>query len=49
MKVLGWLFGCRHKQISFPIDMGGGPRVVCLTCGKEWAYCWESMKVVKDG
>ena len=49
-------FGCRHQNYSFPISSkilkqrtGGagatGSYVVCLECGKEFAYDWEQMKV----
>ena len=50
-------FGCWHKNYSFPItSKPGKPRshaaaitgtyVVCLDCGKEFAYDWQQMKVV---
>lgn len=55
------LFGCWHKNYSFPITSKRGntaPRshaasitgtyVVCLDCGKEFAYDWNQMKVVTD-
>ncbi len=51
------LFGCSHKHYSFPITAKPGVRrseaasvtgtyVVCLDCGKEFAYDWSRMKVV---
>ncbi len=51
------LFGCSHKNFSFPITKRRGERnspatsvtgtyVVCLDCGKEFAYDWQQMKVV---
>ncbi len=51
------LFGCSHKNFSFPITKRRGQRhfpaasvtgtyVVCLDCGKEFAYDWQQMKVV---
>jgi len=51
------LFGCWHKNYSFPITAKGdlrkngaarttGTYVVCLDCGKEFAYDWQAMKVV---
>lgn len=51
------LFGCSHKRYSFPITARSGQRrseaasvtgtyVVCLDCGKEFAYDWSQMKVV---
>jgi len=50
------LFGCLHRNYSFPITAKGkrrtgaaaatGTYVVCLDCGKEFAYDWQQMKVV---
>jgi hypothetical protein len=51
------LFGCTHSNYSFPITAKGANRniaaagatgtyVVCLDCGKEFAYDWEAMKVI---
>ncbi len=51
------LFGCSHKNLSFPITKRRGQRlstaasvtgtyVVCLDCGKEFAYDWQKMKIV---
>ncbi|HLK34994.1 MAG TPA: hypothetical protein VKT29_17985 [Terriglobales bacterium] len=50
-------FGCRHTHYSFPITSKAlkrsssavseaGTYVVCLDCGKEFAYDWQRMKVV---
>jgi hypothetical protein len=51
------LFGCSHRRTTFPITRGrklfgahataGTNRtyVVCLDCGKEFAYDWKSMTV----
>jgi hypothetical protein len=54
------LFGCWHSHYSFPITVRPGSRrstaasvtgtyVVCLDCGKEFAYDWQEMKVVTAG
>jgi hypothetical protein len=51
------LFGCWHKNYSFPITTKHGERrceaaqltgtyVVCLDCGKEFAYDWQEMHVI---
>ena len=50
------LFGCLHKNYSFPLTTRGkrrtgaaaatGTYVVCLDCGKEFAYDWQQMKVL---
>jgi hypothetical protein len=53
------LFGCTHANYSFPITAKGAHRniaaagptgtyVVCLDCGKEFAYDWEAMKVMRS-
>ena len=56
LNVLDALFGCWHKNYSFPrtIKRSGrstaaavtGTYVVCLDCGKELPYDWKTMKVV---
>jgi len=54
---LDLFFGCWHKNYSFPITVKPGQRrtgaasatgtyVVCLDCGKEFAYDWQQMKVI---
>ena len=56
-KLLDALFGCRHERCTFPITARTGNRhsnqatnsptyIVCLDCGKEFAYDWQQMKVV---
>jgi len=58
LNVFDMLFGCWHKNCSFPITAKGekrntpaarvtGTYVVCLDCGKEFAYDWQAMKVVE--
>ena len=58
-KLFDALFGCWHSHFSFPITVRPGTRrsraasltgtyVVCLDCGKEFAYDWQEMKVVTD-
>lgn len=50
-------FGCWHRNYSFPISAKQSRRrsqaasqtgmyVVCLDCGKEFAYDWENMRVL---
>jgi hypothetical protein len=49
-------FGCWHTNSSFPITVRGkrrtgaasltGTYVVCLDCGKEFPYDWNTMRVV---
>jgi hypothetical protein len=51
------IFGCSHRNYSFPRTTKGATRriqaasvtgtyVVCLDCGKEFAYDWQEMRVV---
>jgi hypothetical protein len=56
--VFDMLFGCWHKNYSFPITEKKGSTshceaarvtgtyVVCLDCGKEFPYDWNQMKVL---
>jgi len=57
LDLIDFLFGCNHKNFSFPITKKRGQRVppaasvtgtyvVCLDCGKEFAYDWKQMKIV---
>jgi hypothetical protein len=54
------LFGCWHKNLSFPQSAKRGQRrgcaalptgtyVVCLGCGKEFAYDWQTMRTLPRG
>jgi hypothetical protein len=56
--ILDALFGCWHKRKSFPITSKRGQHrstaagqtgtyVVCLDCGKEFAYDWQEMRIRK--
>jgi hypothetical protein len=56
-RLLDAFFGCWHSHYSFPITVRPGSRrskaasltgtyVVCLDCGKEFAYDWRQMKVI---
>ena len=58
--VLEIMFGCSHKHYSFPMTAKPGQRrseaasvtgtyVVCLDCGKEFAYDWKKMRVLGSG
>ncbi len=48
------LFGCSHKRLSRPVSppsKPGGPKgetyVVCLDCGKHFAYDMKTMQIGK--
>ncbi len=53
--ILNTLFGCSHQRTTFPLTPGrknAAPSaarlntyVVCLDCGKEFAYDWEGMRI----
>jgi DNA-directed RNA polymerase subunit RPC12/RpoP len=58
LNFLDVLFQCRHKRCTFPLSSKPGQRrsgtaavtgtyYVCLDCGKEFAYDWQAMEVVK--
>jgi hypothetical protein len=56
MSLVDLIFGCWHRNYSFPITARGtrrtaaaaetGTYVVCLDCGKEFPYDWQQMKVL---
>ena len=50
------LFGCSHLRTTFPMrppprdvvrpsGAGSGDYVVCLDCGREFAYDWKAMRL----
>lgn len=55
--LLNTLFGCSHRRTTFPLTPSrsngygapgaarNGTYVVCLDCGKEFAYNWDEMRV----
>lgn len=56
-KLVEAVFGCRHARYSFPVTVRRAARrpqaaaltgtyVVCLDCGKEFAYDWQNMEVI---
>jgi hypothetical protein len=51
-KLLDVLFGCSHRRLTFPMTARKGTSrtrstyIVCLECGKEFAYDWSLMKVI---
>jgi len=58
MSLFDLVFGCSHKHCSFPITVRGksrlseaasvtGTYVVCLDCGKQFAYDVERMHIGK--
>ena len=54
-KLLELLFGCKHERQTFPMSAKPSQRrseaaayVVCLDCGKEFAYDWQQMKMISS-
>ena len=53
--LLNTFFGCSHARTTFPQTPGrksqapsatrSGTYVVCLDCGKEFAYDWDGMRI----
>ena len=54
--ILNKLIGCSHEHTTFPQTPGrkgapptgiarNGTYVVCLDCGREFAYNWDEMRV----
>jgi hypothetical protein len=48
--LLEYLFGCGHKNLSRPmtpvhVGAGSSTYVVCLDCGKRFAYDWKAMRI----
>ena len=57
-KLLDALFGCKHSRYSFPVTIRRAKRrpqaaaltgtyVVCLDCGRKFAYDWQNMKMMR--
>jgi hypothetical protein len=54
-RFLNSIFTCSHARTTFPLTPGrrtlapsatrSGTYVVCLDCGKEFAYDWEGMRI----
>lgn len=48
MKLLEYLFGCRHERYTWPLTLVRGSTYVrCLDCGKALRYSFEEMKFLK--
>ena len=49
--ILESLFGCSHRATSFPLTPSRKTAgrhdtyVVCLDCGKEFGYDWNTMRI----
>lgn len=59
MGLADWLYGCGHRQTTFPITLRARMRmegeqsapsdtyIVCLECGRHFAYDWTTMHIAK--
>jgi Ca-activated chloride channel family protein len=45
--ILSWFYGCSHRRQAFPITIGPETYVVCLGCGRRFAYDWKKMRAGK--
>jgi len=45
--ILEGIFGCGHRTTTFPLTPNNrrGAYVVCLDCGREFAYDWNAMRI----
>ena len=44
--IFSWLFslfGCQHKEYTFPMTDKGRTTTCCLSCGKKFEYDWTAM------
>jgi hypothetical protein len=52
--IINLLFGCHHKNLSRPLttvnlrETSGETYVVCLDCGKRFAYDWKAMRIGRE-
>lgn len=46
MSLWRFLFGCSHAHLTRPFTLKSDDTyVVCLDCGSEFPYDWESMRI----
>jgi hypothetical protein len=45
-KILDFLFGCRHRNLSWIFSMGGQTYRVCWDCGAKFSYSLTKMSIV---
>jgi hypothetical protein len=43
LRMLDSLFGCHHQQLSRVFTIRKRTYQVCIACGREFEYSWESM------
>lgn len=47
LSLLELCFGCTHRRTTWPRGKGKQCRVVCISCGSEFAYSWEQMRILE--
>jgi hypothetical protein len=59
LNIFDVFFGCWHRRLSFPFSVRQGQHapaaaqltgtyVVCLKCGKEFPYDWDTLSLVPE-
>lgn len=46
-KLLSYLFRCTHNHRGFPVTRKNIMYIVCLDCGAEFKYNWDTMSISK--
>jgi hypothetical protein len=44
MNLTDWLLGCSHRRTTLPMTHNDETYVVCLECGRQFAYDWARMR-----
>ena len=44
MNLADWLWGCSHRRTTLPMTKNDETYVVCLECGRRFAYDWARMR-----
>jgi hypothetical protein len=45
LRVLNFLFGCHHRNVSRVFSIGGETYKVCCDCGTKFNYSLEKMSI----
>ncbi len=45
IKSVDWVFGCHHGSLSRVFTIGGRTYKVCLDCGRQFDYSWQTMSM----
>jgi hypothetical protein len=44
MDLANWIWGCSHRRTTLPVTHNAETYVVCLECGRRFAYDWARMR-----